>query len=158
MVITPKVYPQFSTLIDRLAAHARAHADSCKNASQGSWLALYASQNTRRELLADLDRVDLNEEFKQLSESANENEMVAAAVAELQHDFLAAVARDLFVVRSPRLGRLFRYGTIANGMADDSGVFRSVILRYIENLVNRGNAELRETDPGGELTYDVEHD
>lgn len=152
MVIAPKVYPQFSTLMNRLSTHARARANSCGNVGQGAWLELCSSQDTRLELLADLDRVELNEEFKQLSESAHENEVVAAAVAELQHDFLAAVARDLFAVRSPRLGRLFRHGTIANGMADDAGVFKSVILKYIENLVNRGTAELNETDSSGELS------
>ena len=136
MKLDAKVFPQFSALIDRLAEYARAQADSRTNVGQGEWMNLYDSQDTRIELLAKLDRVALNEAFKQMGEGSGDSEVIAAAVAELQHDFIAAIARDMFVVRSPRLGRVFRQSTLDRGYADDSGVFKSVILRYIETLVS----------------------
>ena len=140
MSLGPKVYPQFLALIDALQEYAKSRADLRQNTEQCAWVDLCTSQDTRKELLEGLDRVALNEEFKQMSETGVNLEVSAAAIAELQHDFIAAVARDFFMVRSSRLSRLFRQSTIDRGYAGDDGVFKAVILRYIEMLISMAQA------------------
>ena len=148
MLLEAKVFPQFSALIDSLSEYAEKQADSRTNVEQGAWIDLYDSQDTRIELLSRVDRVALNEEFKQMGENPEDSLVVASATAELQHDFIAAVARDMFVVRSPRLGRVFRQSTLDRGYSGDKGVFKSVILKFIETLVglsqpnNGGNEDI----------------
>ena len=152
MPVETKVYPQFSALITVLADYARSRADARTNTAQGAWLEICTSQDTRKELLEGLDRVELNEEAKQISEESESHEMITFAVAELQHDFIAAIARDLFHMRSPRLGRLYRQSTLDEGYADDNGVFKSVLLRFVETLVSMGTPPPEDfsADPAGE--------
>ena len=113
---SPRVFDQFKELIDKLQAHAGVMANARHCQAQPKWLELSEKVSTRLELLELMDRVELNEEFKQMAEKSTEVEVLTSIVAELQHDFLAAVARDFFVVRSPRLGRMYRQ------IAMDAGV------------------------------------
>jgi len=121
-----------------LRSFTDAQATSRKNLGQGKWLELSDSIDSRIDTLSKLDRIEINEAFKTIYEKGAEHYARSSIVAELQHDFIAGIARDYFTMRRPRLARLYGRITSESGYAGDDGVIKDVILKYIENLVKAG--------------------
>ena len=67
-----RIFPQFVDLLEILQEHVGKRSLARRNTGQGDWLGISDSYDTRLELLAGLDRVALNEEFKQIAEKGED--------------------------------------------------------------------------------------
>ena len=128
--------PIFVKTIDLMAEHAAAMQAALTNQQQPTWLALADSYATREALFTKLDRKGLNQEFAKLL-GDTEKPLSEVMAVELQHDFLAALARDHFALRAPRLFRIGCGAAKAMGKAGDSGVLKNVLLQYIKTLLTK---------------------
>ncbi len=136
---TARVFDQFTALTEKMAKHAAVMGDARRNLKQPEWLELSESTDSRKELLEPVDRREINEEFKEAAAKAIDTTVGTATVMELQHDFIAGFARDMFATRRPRLARLLGHATVEEGYGSDFGVIRHSIRGHIDNLV-KGNS------------------
>jgi len=114
----PELFENFAHAASQLRAKAENDVAALCNEAQPSWIRFSDEAPVSREAsLRGLERAEINERFKQVVEKAAETEETAGLVAAIQHDFLAAVTRDVLQRRRPRVGRLIAAANAANRLA-----------------------------------------
>lgn len=126
---------QFSDFITALRERHDKAAYSRRCLLQPVWLNFSEDETSRLKLLEKIDRVDLNEKFKQAIEHGDETNVGELNAMAVQHDFLAAAARDLFHVRRGRLYRFHAKTATERGLGGAYGVINGTVLGYVQKLV-----------------------
>ena len=137
--MSPEVFEQFEELIETLQDYFKQSHEARMNREQPEWLVLSEKSSSREELLEKVDRADINEKIKEMSEKMGDVTAGTMMVAMLQHDYVAAIARDYFHVRRSRLQRLSGQVAVDNGLGHDKGVLKEIVLKYIEKLTKVSN-------------------
>lgn len=134
MTLEAKMFDQFTGAITAMVTHADGMAKAKRNLGRPCWLKLADDVSTRKKMLEKLDRKDMNETMKQIGEKPGEVTLTSPMTLSIQHDFVAAIARDFFHLRRPRLHRLAVKATVAGGYGGSDGVLRGTIQKYVQDM------------------------
>lgn len=130
-----KIFDQFHVTLNVIADHAETTGKSQKNMTQPLWLVFGESHDSRKDLLEPLDRVEINEHFKQIDAKLDQVTLTSPIATAIQHDFIAGVARDVFHLRRSRLHRLFCRIPVSEGMGGKDGAVHNVLKQFVANMV-----------------------
>ncbi len=133
----PRIFEQFEQAVESLSEDAENGAEWRRNLAQPKFNPLNGSRKNRRDLLKNLDRVEINDWATQAWSEAPDTSAGAYVAAELQHDFLAGLARDLYHLRSGRVARMLRQASMDKSTP---AVLRRGVMGHVQRIVERSTA------------------
>lgn len=135
-----KIDQQVLDLIKAISDHSGVMADALANTGQPAWLNLSESVVSRIKLLAKLDRVELNKLALQIGAGPDKYSQLTTQLLQIQHDLLAAAARDYYHQRSSRVYRLTSDIGLHKACKDPYGPLWYGILGYIREMMGNQKA------------------
>ena len=124
----------FEKTITTLETYSKAQEQALLNKGQSAWMTFSEKANTKKELLTDLDREDLNKKYVKIMDDAPERRLFETVALTLQNDFVGAIARDFYDIRRSRLTRIFHQTAVHNGKVGGEGTLKLVMRASIVRL------------------------
>ena len=142
MPINGKIFTAFTDLTGRMQAAANASSLAMRNMGQPSWFSVADDYTSRLKMIGDGQRDEINQAYSTGVGLTTGTSEVFAETAALQHDLLAAVARDHYSARQPRRARVGRLASAEAGIAFKDGIVAHSIVGYIQELIARNQQGL----------------